>query len=214
MGRKVQLTKRISLHMTIVGGNEATHYADLVKGTIGYVEGMLKNLPVISFEIDGKDRKLAATAAIKPANLTFDVKEEGASSSSSGGGAAASKKALAKNLDFLKSEDAAAAETETIEVHDKWCANVATTSMDTKVKNLHSRLGMSLAAIIEAAPVYSQKDFYVVSRNNKIEVWAARDFGANTIVLAPETTEWKERLWSKTRSVLVKYGTMYHDDFK
>ena len=216
VGRKVQLTRRISLNMEDQADASVKQYTDVVKGTIGYVEGMVKDLPVISFTKQWNGKTWTASAAIKEGNLTLDVKEPaaGEAASSSGGGGSGSgsgKKSLDKEFAFLKVGESA--DKDRIEIHDKWSANLATTCLDTKVKNIHSKLGMTLAAVIETVPVYTAKDFHVVTRNSKVEVWTGRDFPAYTLVLAPETTEWKERYWTTTRSVLVKYGTMYQNAF-
>ena len=215
VGRKVQLTKRISLNMTIEGTGEV-QYTDLVKGTCGFVEGAMKDMPVVSFSLEGKKNK-HCTAAIKTSNLTLDVQEipagEAASSSGSGGSGGSGgvvgggKKGTQKGFEFLDGAN------DTIDVHTHWPEIAATKSIDMTTRNLHSKLGMTLAAIVESMPTYTTADFHLVSRNQKLEVWTARDFAAKEIMFAPESNEWKERVWSHTKSVLVKYGDMCQMSF-
>ena len=205
IGRKVKLTRRISLNMAVDESNE-TKYADVAKFHPGFVQGMLNGLPVISFNVKfrgGEERN--ATACVKPENLSFDVGDEPSSSSGltgtkgSGGGGGTK----IKGFEFLKKDD-----DETIVVHKKWVANSATVAVETKLRNLHSRLGMALASLMDEAPKYSESDLHVIVRNGKTEVWTAKDFPAHGLVLVPETTEWKDRYWCQGSSALVKYGTM------
>ena len=204
IGRKVQTKIRISLNMDVEGTNEK-QYADVVKGSIGYVQGMVKGLPVVQFDVVVNGKRLRASAGIKTANLSFDVPETSSSSGGAAPRATADKGgALPKGMGFLKTDAI-----ETIVVHP-WGGRSASVAAETKVKNLHSRLGMSLACLMDSVPDYTESDFHLVTRNGKTEVWTAKDFPAHGIVLVPECTEWKDRHWSLGgRSVLVKYGTMY-----
>ena len=198
------LTKRMSVNWTL-DGKETKKYADVNKGTIGYFQGVAKGVPVINF-VNGD---LSASVAIKLINLSLDL-PDAASSSGSGSSKAAppdskemkKQKEKLKEFEFLDVKDG-----ENVEVITTWEANVATRAMETKLKSLNSRLGMALATIIDMVPTYGLGDFHVVTRNNKVEVWAAKDYAPNSIILAPETNEWKDKMWSQTRSVLVKYGT-------
>ena len=207
IGRQVKMTKRISIWMNVEGSNEKK-YADMNKGQSGFVQGMLNGMPVVAFNVTFKGgEERSATAAIKDQHLSFDVSAASSSSDiaaakvASGGGGG--DKSLPKGFEFLEAADG-----ENITVHKKWIAHSATTALETKLRNLHSRLGLALACLIENVPKYTEADLHVVVRNNKTEVWTARDFPAHGIVLAPETTEWKDRLWCQGSSVLVKYGTM------
>lgn len=208
VGRKVQLTRRISLKMTVDASGEIK-YVDVAKGSIGSVIGVAKDTPVVQFNTIHKGVAYSADAAVKVGNLTLEVHEpESAASSSSGlaggnTGSVAGKKQLKKGFEFLEQKEG-----ELVEVSPDWSKLNATNHTDTRIKNLHSRLGMALAALIESVPVYNEKDLHVVTRSGKLEVWTARDFPAKTLLLAPETTEWKERLWCQGgKAVLVKYGT-------
>ena len=205
IGRKVKTARRISLHMNVDDTAEKK-YADVAKGHPGFVHGMLNGLPVVSFHVTfrgGEER--SATAAVKPENLSFDVGEASSSadiSGSKGSGGGGGSKAM-KGFEFLKKDG-----DEAIVVQKKWVANSATAATETKLRNLHSRLGMSLASLMEVAPTYTENDFHIVVRNGKTEVWTAKDFPAQGITFVPETTEWKDRYWCQGSSVLVKYGSM------
>jgi hypothetical protein len=204
VGRRVALTKRMSINWT-QDGKDTKKYADLAKDSVGYIQGVAKGVPIINF-VSGD---LSASVAIKLQNLTLDLPDAASSSGSGSSGAApADTKAMKKHKEKLKQfEFLDVKEGETVEVDTTWAANLATTANETKLKSLNSRLGMTLATVIEMVPTYGLEDFHVVTRNSKVEVWAAKDYPPNTIVLAPETNEWKDRLWSQSRSVLVKYGT-------
>ena len=211
----MQLTTRISLNMTVEETGE-TKYCDVVKNTIGSVVGVANDSPVILFNTVVNGVGLTATAAMKVSNLTLDVNEDanpatkkgGSSGSGDGPSLAGSSTDHLKGYEFLKAKD-----NETIKFHKDWTTKNATKHTQTQVRNLHSRLGHTLAAIIDQCPVYGPADFCIIERNGKVEIWTSRDFAAKEILMAPECTEWKERCWTTGKSVLVKYGTQQPNVF-
>ena len=206
------MTRRISLNMNTDATGEV-RYVDVMKGTVGSVVGVAtaKNTPVIHWDVVHKGISYSADAAIKLEVLSLDIQEAGSASGASssglaggsgGGGVSLAGKKVKKGFEFLDAKEG-----ELVEISPNWSKMNATKHTDTKIKNLHSRLGMALAAVIDSMPVYGEKDLHVVSRSGKVEIWTARDFPAKTLRLAPESTEWKDRMWSQGKSVLVKYGT-------
>lgn len=206
VGRRVQLTKRMSVKQDVEGTTDKK-YADIKEGSVGTVAGVVEGKPAVTFfNLIVKGEQRSCTVAVKTSSLSFEIPEASSSSGSASASAttaAQSQSAVPKNMEFLLGADG-----DTIDIHKQWHLSNATNAIETQVKSLHSKLGMALAMVISEMPVYTSKDFYVITRNKRVvEVWTARAFAKHEIKLAPETTEFKEKVWTQTRSCLVKYGT-------
>jgi hypothetical protein len=207
IGAKVELTKRISLNFP--------PYADVTVGMTGFIKGETGGEPIVTFtkrfgkvdtSCDGKvninNLKLAVAAASdKPAKNDKPKDGDEADGADQSNVADASK--LPKNLSWLK--DKSAEKPDALEVVQGWAKTQARDHEDMQVKLLHGLLGFALGPVIQTTQKLDTADLTLVKRNGDLEVWTTRDFAAGTLVLAPETNEWKSRNWSLSASTIVKY---------
>jgi hypothetical protein len=54
----------------------------------------------------------------------------------------------------------------------------------------------------------------MVKRGNVFEVWTAREFPANSLILAPECSEIKDKYWTQGRSAMTRNGSSHHPENK
>ena len=87
--------------------------------------------------------------------------------------------------------------TEKISMITKWQTRQACADDDTRISRAKDVVEFSLGAILAQLIDYTEDDFIIVSRtienNTTHDVYAARKFPANTLVLAPDTLEVKDR---------------------
>jgi hypothetical protein len=102
----------------------------------------------------------------------------------------------------------------TMEVIEKWSPMLATNSVEHQLKKLHSALGFNLSSVVSSMPTFSERDLVIARVGNSHEVFAARDFPAYTLMLAPDCTEFKDKYWTQNRSVLVKAAAALHPEKK
>ena len=62
-------------------------------------------------------------------------------------------------------------------------------------------------------PAFKEKDLMVCVRNKKLEVWTARPFKANELVLCPCGTL-RDKYWTTIRSTLIENGSSLHPEGK
>ena len=62
----------------------------------------------------------------------------------------------------------------------------------------------SVAMVAQVVPTVGPKDFLVVKREGKTEVWTKRAFKAHEIVLAPVGSQVKDAYWTAARSVMIR----------
>lgn len=207
IGAKVELIKRISLNFP--------PFADITVGMCGFIKGEIGGEPIVTFSkrfgkvdksVDGKvhinNLKLAAAAGHAKAAKNDKTKDgDEADGGDQGKGGDSSK--LPKNLSWLV--DKSAEQPEALEVVQGWAKTQARDHEDMQVKMLHGLLGFALGPVIQTTQKLDTADLTLVKRNGDLEVWTTRDFAAGTLVLAPETNEWKSRNWSLSASTIVKY---------
>ena len=56
-----------------------------------------------------------------------------------------------------------------------------------------SSIGFLMGSMARQFPTYGSDDFLVIMRDKQTEVWTKRQFAPGTLVLCPETTEYKDR---------------------
>jgi hypothetical protein len=204
VGRKVVLIRRLSVDV----GKKGPRY-DINVGDCGFIRGVVSDKIVVKFSRKIKDELREFDVAVKTANMSFDIekhaKAPGASTAQAVLGAAkGSGKALGKAFAFLKVKGQ---EADTVDIL-KWQHMQARSSDEMTVKLIHSALGCSLKAVIDALPKFNETDLAIVKRNNDIyEIWTLKEFAPHKLVFAPESNEWKDRNWCFGKSALVKYDT-------
>ena len=83
-----------------------------------------------------------------------------------------------------------------------------------KQRALQSTVGYLLKEVADLCTTVTSKDITTIRRDGTLELWTHRDFAANTLVLAPLTTEMKDRMWTYTKSVLVANTAPLHPERK
>ena len=61
-----------------------------------------------------------------------------------------------------------------------------------------------LDSVADNLPKHSQKDLLIVKRKTEYEVWTLKDFKAGSLMLAPVSSEIKQRFWTAGRAAIVK----------
>ncbi len=114
----------------------------------------------------------------------------------------AEKKAKDK-FEFLKNETG-----DDMSVVEKWEDNLIEKDENIANYRLRNLISFTMDSVVKKLPKYTSTDFLVVKRQSQHEVWTLRDFKAGAIMLAPESTEIKPRLWTAGRSAMVKNTTV------
>ena len=111
--------------------------------------------------------------------------------------------ALPKHMKWLANEKSS-----TIEIVSGW--ERSQTFHDQKVLSHHfgATCGFLLNNVLAQMPKYSEKDILIVKRDAKYELYTARDFPANTLVLAADSTEIKFKFWTFNRCALLGNGRL------
>ena len=74
----------------------------------------------------------------------------------------------------------------------KWSARDSANDPESQLKALHSKLGFSMLSVLQQMPTYSEADLHLISREEDVEVWTARDFKAWELQLGADCTEFKD----------------------
>ena len=101
-----------------------------------------------------------------------------------------------------------------MQVIDKWAHMLTLQSTEHHIRQVHSALGLNLGAVSTNMPKFDEQDITLVKKDQTFEVYAHRDFQAYSLLLAPDCTEFKDKYWTQTRSVLVINGADLHPDHK
>ena len=214
VGARVETIKRISATF-----NPGAVYTDIAEGTLGVVVGGDHTNVIVTFKKVVNGAELTVDRNTKPEKIKI-ASPKAASSSSSGGGftavakaaapeakcAAAKKSAVPKQFAFITFDDD---DEHKVEPCPKWDKQQARYSDDLKVKMLHGLLGFAHYNVVYNTPELNEKDLAVVKVDDTVEVWTLREFKPNTLVLSPETPEYRDRSWSQGRSALIRYDTTF-----
>ena len=85
---------------------------------------------------------------------------------------------------------------------------------DVSLKHQHSTARFAMRLVPDSTDNYTSNDLTMVKRGNVFEVWTARDFPANTLILAPECLEIKDKYWTQGRSAMTRNGSSHHPENK
>ena len=157
------------------------------------------------FEVDVGSGTLAkADVSIKPENLT--TKEPAKKDGGRGGNARASESgAVPTGYEYL----------ELGTLIPDWKQWLVRHDNDHTVGLLRSSLGFVLANIVETIPEFTPADLTIAKNGDgPYDLYTHRAFKAGELALAPETLDWKTRLWTNTRSVLTKHPATLHPEHK
>ena len=214
VGARVEVIKRICATF-----NPGAVYTDIAEGTLGVVVGGDHTNVIVTFKKVVNGAELTVDRNTKPEQIKI-ASPKAASSSSSGGGftavakaaapeakcAATKKRSVSKPFAFITFDDD---DEHKVEPCLKWDKQQARYSDDLKVKMLHGLLGFAHCNVVSNTPEFTEKDLAVVKVDDKVEVWTLREFKPNTLVLSPETPEYRDRSWSQGRSALIRYDTTF-----
>ena len=105
-----------------------------------------------------------------------------------------------KRFPFLKEDSGL-----TPEVFKDWESSLMAKDEAVQHNTIKANVFFTMNNIAEAVTTqYTSKDFMVVERGNKIEVWTMKDFKPRTICFLPESTEIKPRFYTAARAAVVK----------
>ena len=220
-GDEVTLTRRFTWSIPQKG--QPKYKKDVVEGTEGVIEGfadmenrlvLLKvtlNLPSgknVSITKETYPRNLKLTSEY---NLDKGVPEEAASGSKDD-----KKKDVHRAPEFVKGSSSS----DDVKAFAAWKNLVADQDKAGKLMSLKSRIGVSLQALGECLPTYSDKDLVLVGRKNdkgtwKNEIWTKRAFEPYEIQFGPFSSQLKEtHLMAAAHAVLglPKHGRGAHPE--
>lgn len=189
MGSKVVLGRRISVEF-----GPKKQRADVQKGSETVITGVCGGLPVVEFtRVFGKHRYTAAVAT-KISNLSLFEPSSGSASTKPPPSSSSAPKGHAY---LVKDGD-----DEVVEIVPQWHKH--TVAHDTAFQQVYLKhmIGFQMKTISTVLPEYTAEDFTVVKRGAAVEVWTARKFKAHELMLAPETTEFKDKYWTGNRAVI------------
>ena len=151
----------------------------------------------VEFEADVNGERIVQKVALKPENLEKTTSPDAGCSMGPDTGKAASSKLNTPAHDFLALDRDA-------EIVSDWPKHLCSDDVDIKKQRVKESLGFVLKCVEDQTPVLTQDDVLVVRRNKVLEVWTNRDFAKGTLILAPTTTEYKDRYFTVGRSALVQ----------
>ena len=107
-----------------------------------------------------------------------------------------------------------------VKKENSWKSLLSDSDTLTRTWYLRSRIGSGMQALSESLPTWSDKDLVVAHRRNengiwRDELWTARDFHANELLLAPFTSQLKDtHLMASGHAVvdIPKHGRGAHPD--
>ena len=107
-------------------------------------------------------------------------------------------------------------EDDSIEVLTSWVKAQHEGDAATSVRSMKGMLTVGMDMNREKQiGVYSEDDITVNTRNGELEVWANRDFKANTCIFVAEASELKDRFWNTIQGcAMTTGGTKKHPDKK
>ena len=222
-GDEVTVVRRVSWVIPQKGNPK--YRKDLVEGTQGVVQGwgdLEQRLVLLTVVMDlpsGKRKEV--TKEIYPRNLQLTseykqaqgLKDEEEDEPASSSGTKQQKKVPEWAL--LDSEPSC------VKLLSGWKGMLADHDKNAKIFQLKGRISVSLQALGEVLPMYTDKDFHLVARQNqkgiwKSELWTKRPFEALEIQLAPWSSQLKDtHLMMNSQHALVslpKHGPGAHPD--
>ena len=234
-GEKVYLYRRVSIAFSQDANADDELRRDVESGTATFIEGFVepykpkksttatKDLgkAIVSFSKDIEKRTYTVKASIKIENLRHALADcldsrskvkGGDASASTGGSASASKSEQPKHLPgypFLVPEEGGS-----LDVVSDWESRLSVCDDKTKLSGLKSTCSFVMQQLISMLPVPTTSDFVIAKRDKQYEVWAARDFNKNEIMIYPDTNEFKDSYWTYQRCTLVQNGDSLHPESK
>jgi hypothetical protein len=214
IGAKVWNMKRLSTDFLDPSNRAKTHRTNIEVGTSGIVkayvngkDGTIEKV-VVYFETTVGDNKIAkADVSIKPENLS--AKEPDGKDKSRGGVASSSATGSTGKV------GAGYGYVVDGTVIREWPNWLARHDSEQQVGMIRSSLGFVLANVVESLPEYTVKDLTIVKNSDGThDVFTHRNFTAGEIAFAPETLDWKTRLWTNSRSVLTQHPATLHPERK
>ena len=223
IGHKVELTKRITATFAPQTSGDEEYRKDIQVGDAFFVVDtkMVKKdlwpvLEIITTDEYGYER--IAKVHINPTHIKLHAETGHTDDPAKKGSdvdAPASSKAKwkpIKGLEFLGNIDPDS--DEKISLVTKWKTRQAHKEEDNRISRAKDVVEFSLGAILAQLEEYTEDDLIIVSRtvenNTTYDVYAARKFAANTLVLAPDTLEVKDRYYTLGRCSFVRGGNQLH----
>ena len=199
IGRKVKLSKRITVDFPNPNNGGKPFRKDVLAGDIGKIVGFPKEgganvRATIEFEVEHESITNVARMNVLYSNMKLVECTSGAKDVT-----AASSDSVAARYSFLKGDSDASA----ISIVDfNECA--FHDGSDTKMKEgptlVRSLLFVGMHLANSLANRWTKKDIVLCNRAGKLEVWTMRDFAKNELVLHMYSHELKERYWTFNRA--------------
>lgn len=197
IGTKVILLYRRTYKFTLANGKQAM--ADVGARTETFVKGYIDgNAEVVTCEFEhsfGKRGSICDVAVkIKDLELavTYAARQSDESSTRKGN------KARHAILELIKPEEGVVPE-----IVKGWPSKLMSARSGKSADELEAFIILLGARVAECCPAFDTSDLTVARNGSSYEVWTARDFKAGTLMLCPETTEVKQRHFTRARSALV-----------
>ena len=199
IGTKVSLTKRTTIEFDVskLSKKRKTFRKDAQVGDQSWVQGVAcvnkQYRPLCEFACDFDGHEVKALVAMKPSSLkvgSLEVKK-GAKETT-----AASSQVL-KGFEFLGTSD------KPTEVVKHWKGKLTSADVKSEHSYIHSYIGHALRSVTCAVPTFTEDDLHIIIRGGKTEVWTARPFKKGELVLAPCSTEYKDRYWTYNKAAIV-----------
>ena len=101
-----------------------------------------------------------------------------------------------------------------LRVVEDWDKKKPDADVEWTLLGLKSMIGTNMKLLSQVVPALSSKDLCVCIRDTTIEVWTMRAFDAETLLLVPETSEYKDRYWTAQRCVWLENSPNLHPNHK
>ena len=196
IGAKLILTRRCTFEFTLPNGKKER--ADVGAGTETFVKGYVDDndqMVTCEFEHSFGKRAGICDAAVRIKNLELAVTYAARQSDES-----ATKKGKARHavLDLVTPEAGVVPA-----IVKGWPSKLMSARSVKTADDMAAFITFLGHRVAECCPDLDTSDLTVVRNGDSYEVWTARDFKAGTLMICPETTEVKQRHFTRTRSALV-----------
>jgi hypothetical protein len=213
VGARVELLKRITVPFGPKGIRK-----DVAEGTVAFVKGIAKGLPVISVTAVINKVEFTSDVAVTPTKLKVVGASSLGSGSSSSGDHTARKDGVKdvpeKPVDVIPKHFLIAGDESQVEIVQDWKQHLTCSDEKVQFSYAQSTVGFLLHTVKQALPAFTEDDLTIIKRTNSksehFELWTKRAFKANTLVLAPCSTEYKDRYWTQHRAALVGNSQAMH----
>jgi hypothetical protein len=215
-GVKAALVRRITV--TFKAGDGSQQRKDIQKDTLVSIMGYsAPGHVVIEVQTTHEGASLVGTVAIKPENLALADGAKQKPDKAAIAKAKASAKAFA-GLEYVfgeKKKGEAMGNAEEVELIRGWEKWLVRNDGECQMSYLKNTISFELKLLTKVVPSLSSDDITLVKRvGGGFEVWTHRNFAAGELVLCPEASEIKTRMWTQGRSALLKLGKSDTDILK